>query len=171
MTGVQTCALPISIDVRAVEAPLARSRRFPLQRCIDVVHVSPNTAHSTRLRPDVRPDRGEVARWERRRRPHTPSRTDGAMGKFSRLLGVAATAATGFGMVQRKRMIDAVAPELRNRQLWMPLSLRGPRSLKVGRSMMAKQGVVAATCGVRADTATHGDGNPDRKSTRLNSSH
>ena len=82
------------------------------------------------------------------------------MGKFSRLLGVAATAATGFGMVQRKRMIDAVAPELRNRQLWLPLSLRGPRSLKVGRSMMAKQGVVAATCGVRADTATHGDGNP-----------
>lgn len=75
------------------------------------------------------------------------------MGKFSRLLGVAATAVTGFGVVQRKRMIDAVAPDLRNRQLWLPLSMRGPRSLKVGRSMMARQPVVPASCGVRSETA------------------
>lgn len=61
------------------------------------------------------------------------------MSKITRLLGVAATALTGVGVVRRKKMIDAVSPELRNRQLWLPLSLRGPRSLKVGRAMMAKQ--------------------------------
>lgn len=82
------------------------------------------------------------------------------MGKLSRLLGIAATAATGFGLVQRKRMIDAVAPDLRNRQLWLPMSLRGPRSLRVGRAMMARQPVADPTCDVRPEVASHGDANP-----------
>jgi len=82
------------------------------------------------------------------------------MSKITRLLGIAATTLTGLGAVKRKRMIDAASPELRNRQLWLPLSMRGPRSLKVGRTMMGKQPLVPATCSVRAETASAGGSTP-----------
>jgi len=45
-------------------------------------------------------------------------------------------AAAGYGLSRRHRQVASAAPELRNPQLYVPLSLRSDRSLRVGRTLM-----------------------------------
>lgn len=59
---------------------------------------------------------------------------------------LAATA--GYGLSRRHRRVTAAAPELRNAQLYVPLSLRSDASLRVGRKLMAAQPAEPAADGV-----------------------
>lgn len=57
-------------------------------------------------------------------------------------------AAAGYGLSRRHRRVTSAAPELRNPQLYVPLSLRSDTSLRVGRKLMAARPAEPAADGV-----------------------
>lgn len=75
------------------------------------------------------------------------------MKPFTRIATLAALAGTGLGLTRRRQAVAAVAPELRHPALWLPMSIRGDRLVRVLRAVGAK--VPAVTIDgvtVRAET-------------------
>ena len=70
------------------------------------------------------------------------------------LLTVAAVlaATAGYGLSRRHRHVTAAAPELRNAQLYVPLSVRSDASLRVGRKLMAARPAEPAADGIEMRT-------------------
>jgi acetyl esterase/lipase len=73
------------------------------------------------------------------------------------------TTAAGYGLLRRHRRVATAAPELRNPQLYLPLSVRSDRALRVSRKLMAARppGPIADGVGVRAEVVARSDGRPD----------
>jgi acetyl esterase/lipase len=75
------------------------------------------------------------------------------MKLLTRIATLAALAGTGLGLTRRRQAVAAVAPELRHPALWLPMSIRGDRLVRVLRALAAN--VPAATVdgvAIRADT-------------------
>ena len=65
----------------------------------------------------------------------------------------ALAAAAGYGLSRRHRIVATAAPELRNPQLYMPLSVRGDVSLRIGRKLMTTRPAERPALGVEMRTA------------------
>lgn len=76
---------------------------------------------------------------------------------------VALAAAAGYGLSRRHRTVSTAAPELRNPQLYVPMSLRNDKSLAVGRKLMAARppGPIAEGVDVRHDVVPADGDRPD----------
>ena len=76
---------------------------------------------------------------------------------------VALAATAGYGLSRRHRTVSTAAPELRNPQLYVPLSLRNDTGLAVGRKLMAARppGPIAEGVDVRHDVVPADEGRPE----------
>jgi acetyl esterase/lipase len=78
------------------------------------------------------------------------------------VLAALLVAAAGLGIARRHPKLANVAPELRHPLLYLPMSLRSERGLRIGRRMMAAAaGRVADGVRVRSERVPGADGRPD----------
>jgi acetyl esterase/lipase len=79
------------------------------------------------------------------------------LGVLAAMLGTA----VGFSIARRHRRLQTVAPELRHRQLYVPMSLRNDFTLRVGRHLPNPAATIAAGVDVHAEHLTGAAGQPD----------